>query len=74
MANPVPSSRLATQLTCKLPTDLNPMGGPACTTFVGNCVYGSWNDTACACVCMGQGSPGGYCPDPSTGACTTTCA
>lgn len=38
-----------------------------------DCQFGSFDSTQCKCVCMGEGSPGGYCPDPQTGECTALC-
>ena len=35
MQNPVPASRLASQLKCHRPTDISPHVGPVCDTYVG---------------------------------------
>lgn len=42
-----------------------------CSDFITDCVYGSWAAGECRCVCIGEGSDGGYCRD-AEGRCTTT--
>lgn len=69
MQNPVPASRVAAQLKCVRPTDIV---GPACSTFVSDCVFGSWDGKRCRCTCLGEGA-GGYCRNRQTGACTELC-
>ncbi|KAL4444941.1 hypothetical protein ABPG77_003991 [Micractinium sp. CCAP 211/92] len=73
MQNPVPASRVSLSLKCEAPTDISPDVGSVCATYVGDCQFGSFDSTQCKCVCMGEGSPGGYCPDPQTGECTALC-
>ena len=71
MQNPVPVSRVELLLKCPKPTDIK-AAGPVCDTYVGNCQFGSFDQTLCRCKCMGEDTAGGYCRD-ATGACTTPC-
>ncbi|KAI7842215.1 hypothetical protein COHA_004128 [Chlorella ohadii] len=72
MENPVPASRVEQQLKCEKPRDIK--ANNVCETFVGDCKFGTFDGTTCKCACMGEGTPGGYCPDPSTGECTVMCS
>lgn len=71
MAQPVPASAIAAQLGCKTPTDIA-AGVKACSTFVSDCKFGTWDGRKCRCVCMGEGAPGGFCRS-RTGECSLSC-
>lgn len=74
MQNPVAAADVESLLACDRPTDISADVGPVCATYVGNCGFGSYSSESCSCVCMGEGTPGGYCKDVSTGECTVTCS
>lgn len=54
---------LPTRLACPMPAPRR-----------SDCKFGTFDGTTCKCACMGEGTPGGYCPDPSTGECTAMCS
>ncbi|KAL4449367.1 hypothetical protein ABPG77_007011 [Micractinium sp. CCAP 211/92] len=68
--HPVPASKVATSLKCTKPNDIS---GHACSTYVADCVFGSWSSRLCRCVCLDEGRRGGYCRDHSTGECSRLC-
>lgn len=66
---------LQLDIPCERPDDLDPAvkvsAASICSDFIADCVYGSWAAGECRCVCIGEGSDGGYCRDVE-GRCTTT--
>ncbi|KAL4448153.1 hypothetical protein ABPG75_005372 [Micractinium tetrahymenae] len=70
MQKPVPASSVGPSLKCKKPTDI---AGHACSVYVPDCKFGSWNSNLCRCKCLGEGAPGGYCRDRHTSECSIAC-
>ena len=60
-------------LACGLPANL-PCMCLHTTSCRSDCKFGTFDGETCKCKCMGEGTPGGYCPDPSTGECTAICS